>query len=99
MSPSANPRLWVPNRRAERCVLHTCTRAGSDRRPETENSVSLLIDVPLPSRVVVGMIAHRMRAPDPLHEAAHFAVDSGSKHQMVMVGHELVCEQLDLIAL
>jgi hypothetical protein len=37
--------------------------------------VPLLVKMPHPAGMIVGMIAHRMRPADPTHEPAHFAID------------------------
>ena len=53
----------------------------------------------LPAGVVSRMIAHGVRASDPFHKAAHFAVEQGTQHQVPVVVHELVAMQLHLIQL
>jgi hypothetical protein len=56
---------------------------------------SLLIDVPLSTCVVMGVISHGVRAADPFHEVAHFAVHEWARDEVPMVGHEFVTVQLD----
>jgi hypothetical protein len=47
----------------------------------------------------MSMITHRVRPTNPTHETAHFAIDQGPKNQMVMIGHQLIAVQLNLVDL
>ena len=40
-----------------------------------------------------------MRATDPAHKPAHFALNPRAKYQVIMIGHQLITEQLNLIDL
>ena len=57
----------------------------------------MLINMPQSTGVIAGMITHRMRATNPAHKPAHFAVNQRAKYQVIMIGHQLITEQLNLI--
>jgi hypothetical protein len=61
--------------------------------------VSLLINMTEPTGVIVGVITHRVSATNPAHKSAHFAVNQGTKNQMIVVGHQLIAVQLNLMNL
>lgn len=56
-----------------------------------------LINVARPRSVVVGVVAHGVRGRDPAEKLAHLAIPVRPQHQVPMVGHELVAEQLDFV--
>jgi hypothetical protein len=49
--------------------------------------------------MIVGMKAHRMRPAEPTHEPAHFAIEQRAYNQVVMIGHQLIGVQFDLMNL
>jgi hypothetical protein len=40
-----------------------------------------------------------MRPAEPTHEPAHFAIEQRAYNQVVMIGHQLIGEQFDLMNL
>ena len=40
-----------------------------------------------------------MRAPHPTHESAYFAIDQRAKHEVIMVGHQWVAAEVNLVEL
>ncbi len=55
--------------------------------------------MPLATGVVVGVVTHRVSAADPTHELTHLAIDQRSQDKMVVIGHQLVAVQRNLIEL
>jgi len=61
--------------------------------------VSLLLGMPHPAGVIVGMIPHRVRPTDPAHEATHLSIDQRSQYEMVMIWHQLEGVQFNFVDL
>ena len=57
-----------------------------------ETLVTLLVDMTESTRLIVRMIAHRVRAANPLHEATHLAVHERPQDQVIVIRHQLVAE-------
>ena len=103
--PNANLRHAEPARHAARCAQHIGTRRENGRQPGSESSCTA-VGREAPSRwyahpagMIVGMKAHRMRPAEPTHEPAHFAIEQRAYNQVVMIGHQLIGEQFDLMNL
>ena len=48
--------------------------------------------------MVVGVVAHGVGGRHPAEKLAHRSVLLGPQHQVPVIGHQLVAEQLDLVA-
>ena len=97
--PNANHRHAEPARHAARCAQHIGTRRENGRQPGSESSCTAVGRDAHPAGMIVGMKAHRMRPAEPTHEPAHFAIEQRAYNQVVMIGHQLIGEQFDLMNL
>ena len=61
--------------------------------------VALLINMARAAGLVVPMVTLRVSATNPCHEAAHFTVNQRSQDQVIMIVHQLVGVELDLVNL
>ena len=61
--------------------------------------VTLLVEVPHAAGVVVRVIPHGMSATDPAHKTAHLSVDQWPQDEMIVIGHQLETEKLNLVNL
>ena len=61
--------------------------------------VPLLVYMPHPTGVLVGMISHRMSAAYPSHEAAHPSVMQRTQENVVVIGHPLVRKPFQIVDL
>ncbi len=61
--------------------------------------VALLINMPHSTGLVVSVVAHRVSAANPTHEATHLAIDQRSQDQMIVVRHQLVGKKLNFMNL
>jgi len=66
---------------------------------DREALVTLLVDMPHTTGVIVSMVPHRVRSTYPSHEAAHFVIDSRTRHKVIVIGHPLERKQLTLVHL
>ena len=57
-----------------------------------------LINVAFARAVMMGVISHRVGRGDPAHEAAHLAALIGPQHQVPVVRHQLIGEQVDVVS-
>ena len=58
-----------------------------------------LVDVPFAARLVMTMIAKRMRCSDPVKQTSHLPILAGLHNQMSMIGHQREGKQLNRILL
>ncbi len=61
--------------------------------------VSLLVKMSQTAGMVVSVVPHRVRTTDPSHEAAHLPVDQRSQDKVIVIGHQLVAVELDIVDL
>lgn len=61
--------------------------------------VPLLVYMPHPTGVLVGMISHRMSAAYPSHEAAHPSVMQRTQDNVVVIEHPLVRKPFQIVDL
>ena len=64
-----------------------------------ETLVSLLVKMSQAAGMVMSVVAHRVRTTDPPHEAAHLPVDQRSQDEVIVIAHQLVAVEFNIMNL